>query len=225
MGQAIGDILPLAVGVAISPVPIIAIVLMLGTPRARSTGLAFTAGWLAGLTIVGTIMLEIASGNATSSTGESATWSSVLKLVFGVLFLLVAAKQWRGRPRDGHEAAMPKWMQAIDTVTPGKSLGAGLLLSAANPKNLALTVAAAGTIAETGISNGAEAGALAVFVAIGSLTILAPVVIYFALGVRAAEILDDLKNWMAAHNAAIMTVLLLVLGVKLIGDAVSGLSS
>ena len=120
---------------------------------------------------------------------------------------------------------MPKWMQAIDTFTPGKSLGAGLLLSAANPKNLALTVAAAGTIAETGISNGAEAGALAVFVVVGSLTILAPVVIYFALGVRAAEILDDLKNWMAAHNAAIMTVLLLVLGVKLIGDAVSGLSS
>jgi hypothetical protein len=40
MGAAIGDILPLAVGVAISPVPVIAIVLMLGTPRARSNGLA-----------------------------------------------------------------------------------------------------------------------------------------------------------------------------------------
>jgi hypothetical protein len=38
MGQAIGDILPMAVGVAISPAPIIAIVLMLGTPRARSNG-------------------------------------------------------------------------------------------------------------------------------------------------------------------------------------------
>jgi len=40
MGQAIGDILPLAIGVALSPVPIIAIVLMLGTPRARANGTA-----------------------------------------------------------------------------------------------------------------------------------------------------------------------------------------
>ena len=55
MGQASGDILPMAIGVAISPVPIIAIVLMLGTPRARSTGPASTLGWVAGLTIVGTI--------------------------------------------------------------------------------------------------------------------------------------------------------------------------
>ncbi|MBM2823822.1 MAG: hypothetical protein HW413_2568, partial [Thermoleophilia bacterium] len=64
MGQAIGDILPLAIGVAISPVPIIAVVLMLGTPQARANGPAFAAGWVAGLTIVGAIVLLLASGNA-----------------------------------------------------------------------------------------------------------------------------------------------------------------
>jgi hypothetical protein len=94
-----------------------------------------------------------------------------------------------------------------------------------NPKNLALTVAAATTIAEAGISSGQEAGVMVIFVALGSLTILAPLVIYFALGAKAAGILDGIKNWMAAHNAAIMAVILLVLGVKLIGDAISGLSS
>jgi hypothetical protein len=47
----------------------------------------------------------------------------------------------------------------------------------------------------------------------------------FALGDRAAHILDSLKDWMAAHNAAIMSVLLLILGVKLIGDAIAGLST
>jgi hypothetical protein len=43
------------------------------------------------------------------------------------------------------------------------------------------------------------------------------------MGARAASILTGLKTWMAAHNAAIMTVLLLVLGAKLIGDAIAGL--
>lgn len=225
MGKAIGDILPLAIGVAISPIPIIAIVLMLGTPRARSNGLAFAIGWVVGLTMVGAIMLVIATGNATSGSGEPKTWVSVLKLVFGTLFLLLAVKQWRSRPPAGEEAMMPKWMRAIDTFTTGKSLGGGLVLSGLNPKNLALTIAAALSIAQAGISDGQEAGVLAIFVVLGSLTILTPLVIYFALGARAKHILDGLKIWMAAHNAAIMSVLLLVLGMKLIGDAIGGLSA
>ena len=224
MGQAIGEILPLAIGVAISPVPIIAIVLMLGTPRARSNGLAFALGWLAGLTIIGGALLAFASGNSQENDGGPETWVSIVKLVLGVLFLLLAARTWRSRPKAGQEAAMPKWMQAIDTFTTGRSLVFGVLLSGVNPKNLALTIAAATTIAQTGISGGESAGALIVFILIGSLSILTPVFIYFALGTRAAVILDELKDWMAGHNAAIMTVLLLVLGAKLIGDAVGGLS-
>jgi Sap-like sulfolipid-1-addressing protein len=225
MGRAIGEILPLAIGVAISPVPIIAVVLMLGTPRARSNGPAFALGWVAGLTFVGAVVLALASGNAQGDDGDPESWVSVLKLVFGLLFLLIAARTWHGRPRAGQEAAMPKWMQAIDTFTTGKSLGFGVVLSGVNPKNLALTIAAATAIAQTGISGGEAAGALAIFILLGSLSILTPVAIYFALGGRAAAILDDLKTWMAAHNAAIMTVLLLVLGAKLIGDGIAGLSA
>jgi hypothetical protein len=225
MGKAIGDTLPMAIGVAISPVPIIAIVLMLGTPRARANGTAFAVGWFAGLTVVGAIMLAIASGNAATSSGGPATWASVLKLILGVLFLLLAAKQWRGRPAAGEEAAMPKWMQAIDQFTTGRSLGFGAVLSGVNPKNLALTIAAATAIAQTDISSGQEVGALAVFIVVGSLTILAPLAIYLTMGAKAKDILDGLKTWMAAHNAAIMTVLLVVLGAKLIGDAIAGLSS
>jgi hypothetical protein len=222
MGQAIGNTLPMAIGVAISPVPIIAIVLMLGTPRARANGPAFAVGWLAGLSIIGAITLVSASGNATSDTGEPAIWANVLKLVFGVLFVLIAARTWHGRPKPGEEAAMPKWMQAIDTFTAPKSLGMGALLSGLNPKNLALTIAAATAIAQTGISGGQEAVALAVFVILGSMTILAPVAVYFLMGAKAKEILDGLKEFMGAHNAAIMTVLLLVLGAKLIGDSIAG---
>jgi threonine/homoserine/homoserine lactone efflux protein len=154
MGQAIGEILPLAVGVALSPVPIIAIILMLGTPRARSNGPAFALGWLVGLTIAGGVMLVIASGSAQEDGGGPATWVSVLKLVIGVLFLLLAARTWHGRPRAGQEAAMPRWMRAIDRFTAVRSLVFGVLLSAVNPKNLALTIAAAAAIGQTGISTG-----------------------------------------------------------------------
>jgi hypothetical protein len=88
-----------------------------------------------------------------------------------------------------------------------------------------LTVAGAAAIAQTGISTGKQVGAFVVFVVIASIGVAAPVVIYFALGGRSRRILDDLKAWLAHENAVIMAVLLLIIGVKLIGNAISGFSS
>ncbi|HEX6757634.1 MAG TPA: hypothetical protein VF086_04350 [Propionibacteriaceae bacterium] len=31
------------------------------------------------------------------------------------LLLFLAVQQWRGRPAEGEQAAMPKWMSAIDS--------------------------------------------------------------------------------------------------------------
>lgn len=46
LNQAIGDLLPAAVAVALSPIPIIAVVLVLGAPAARTTGPMFALGWI-----------------------------------------------------------------------------------------------------------------------------------------------------------------------------------
>jgi Sap, sulfolipid-1-addressing protein len=224
VGEAIGQVLSFGVGVALSPVPIIAVVLMLGTPRARVNGPAFVLGWIVGLGVVGVVVLVAASGADATDNSEPATWVGVLELVLGALLALVAARQWRGRPRAGQTAELPKWMQAIDTFGPGKAGGMAALLSGINPKNLLLTLGAATAIAQTGVDAGQQAVALAVFIVIGTLGPGAPVAIYFALGAKAAHVLDELKGWMAAHNAAIMAVLCLVIGAKLIGDGIAGLS-
>jgi threonine/homoserine/homoserine lactone efflux protein len=223
MNEAIGQVLAVGVGVALSPIPIVAVVLMLATPRARSNGPAFLLGWIAGLAIVGAIVL-LASGGA-DATGDDgpATWVGVLKLVLGALLLALAARQWRSRPRGDAPPPLPKWMQTIDAFSPAKALGMGALLSGINPKNLLLTVAAAAAIAQTGVGGGEQAAALAVFILVGSLGVGAPVVVYFALGERSRHLLDELKAWLIAHNAAIMAAILLVLAAKLIGDGLAGL--
>jgi threonine/homoserine/homoserine lactone efflux protein len=223
MGDAIGQILPFAVVVALSPIPIIGVVLMLGTPRARSNGPAFILGWLLGLTVVGAIVLAVASGANASESGEPASWVGVLKLVLGAVLLLLAVKQWRGRPRGDANAALPGWMRTIDHFTPGRALAMGVALSAINPKNLVLTIGATTAIAQTGISTGDKAIALAVFVLLATLGTGIPVAIYFFMGERATRMLDELKNWMGHNNAAIMTVILLVIGAKLLGDGISAL--
>jgi threonine/homoserine/homoserine lactone efflux protein len=223
MGDAIGQVLPFAVGVAISPVPIIAVILMLVTANARVNGPAFIVGWIVGLSIIGVIVIGIVGAGGDSSGPP--TWLLWLQAVLGVLLLLVAARQYRGRPQDGDVAPTPKWMGAIDSFTPGKALGAGVLLSALNPKNLLLAVGAAATIEQTGASTGDEAIAYLVFALIASIGVATPVVLFFVLGDRAPALLDRMKTWMAQNNAVIMAVLCLVIGVKLIGQALSGLTS
>jgi threonine/homoserine/homoserine lactone efflux protein len=225
MGEAIGDLLPAAVGVAISPLPIVAVVLMLVSARGRANGPVFLLGWVIGVAGAGGMVLLIANGADAQEDGQPADWVSWLKLALGFGLLLLAAKQWRGRPHEGEETPTPKWMGALDAFTPVKAGGAGIVLSALNPKNLLLIVAGMAAIAQTGISAGQQVVALVAFTLIASIGVAIPVVIYFALGDRSAQLLDRLKTWMAQNNAVIMAVLLLVIGVKLIGDAIAGFSS
>jgi threonine/homoserine/homoserine lactone efflux protein len=225
MGEAIGQVLSLGVGVSLSPVPIIAVVLMLATPRGATNGPAFLLGWVVGLGVAGTIILLISSGADASDDGAPATWASIVKLVLGLALLALAVRQWRGRPHGDAQADLPKWMSAIDGFTPARSVAMGVALSAINPKNLLLVAGAATAIASTGSSTGDQAVALAVFVVVGTLGPGAPVAIFFFMGDRAAKALDGLKEWMARENATIMAVLCLLIGAKLIGDAIAGLSA
>ena len=224
MGQAIGGSLPLAVGIALSPIPIIAVVLMLTSQRARVNGPAFVIGWLIGLGIIGAIVLALAGPAGASQSGTPATWVSWVKIGLGTLLLLVALREFRSRPQAGEEPQMPKWMVSIDKTKPVAALGLAAALSGANPKNLLLAVSGAATIAQTGISAADQAIAYAVFAVIGTLGVGIPVGIYFVMGARSEKILAGLKDWMSQHNAVIMSVLCLIIGAKLIGDAIAGLA-
>ena len=148
MGQGISAVLTFAVGVAISPVPIIAVILMLFSARARVNGPVFLLGWVTALVVVSGVVYVVADQSdaaTSSSTSDTIAWG---KLVLGVLFLLLAARQWRGRPSPGAEPELPKWMAGIDALRPGKALAFGVLLAGVNPKNLILAVAAASGLAQ-----------------------------------------------------------------------------
>jgi Sap, sulfolipid-1-addressing protein len=224
MGQGIGEVLTFAAGVAISPVPIIAVILMLFSRRARANGPAFLAGWVLALAVVGGVVYIVSdqSNAATSSTtSDTISWG---KIVLGALFLLLAARQWRSRPAPGAEPELPKWMAGIDAFAPGKAFGLGVLLAGVNPKNLLLTVGAAAGLAQLGLSTTDAVVSLIVFVVVASLTIAGPVVYYLLGGERAKTELDSLKGWLAVHNAAVMTVLFLVFGVDLIAKGLGRIS-
>ena len=163
MSSVIGDILPVALGVAISPVPVIAVILM---------------------------------------------------LLLGVL-------QWLARPKPGEEPSLPAWMAAIDSMTVGKALGLGILLSAANPKNLTLCLAGGATIGGADLSTTGTVVVLVVFVAIASSSVVAPVLAFLLAHDRMQEPLDNMRRWLTANNAPVMSVLLLVIGAAIRGKGLA----
>jgi hypothetical protein len=219
----IGDISPLAVGVAISPLAIITVILMLVSTRAKSNSLLFVIGWMLGLVVVGSIGLFVAETQDLSpGTGASLT-VLVLRFVLAALLLFFSYRQWKKRPKPGHEATMPKWLLSIDSFTPIKALGFAFLFSAAKPKNLILTVAAALDIAQSTFSNVQSVLALALFIVIASTSVAAPVILYFVLGEKATWMLEGLKRWFVENNATIMFVLLLVFGALLIAEGINGI--
>lgn len=220
MGDAIGQALPIAVGVMVSPLPIVAVVLMLLSGSARANATAFVLTWFVTIgAIVAIVALLAGSGDDNADT--PASWSGWLKIVLGGLLLLLAVRQWQGRPRGDAGAATPKWMAAIDTFTPVKAASLAALLGGINPKNLLLAVSGGVAIAgAAGGDVGASLGAAVVFAIIASVGVAAPVVVYLVARDRAATLLDELRTWLIQHNAVIMAVLLLVIGTKLIGDGI-----
>jgi threonine/homoserine/homoserine lactone efflux protein len=215
MGQSISEVVGFAVGVAISPFPIIAVILMLFTPRARINGPMFGLGWVISLAVVCIVAFALAdASDAATSTGTADTiaWG---KVAFGVVLLALAIRTWRRRPTPGEPTEMPKWMTSINTLTPGKALGLGLALAGVNPKNLMLAMAAGTSLAMVGPTAGDAAVALIIFVVVASITIIGPVVFYLVGGASAERTLDQLRDWLATHNDAVMAVLLLVFGINL----------
>lgn len=225
MLQAVGEFLPAAVGIAISPIPIVAVVLMLTSARGRVNGPAFLVGWVVGILVAGTVVLLAAGAIGGSEDGQPARWVSWATLLLGFSLLHMAYRQFRSRPHGDDEPVTPKWVGALDTFTAAKAAAAGVALSAVNPKNLILIVAGMSAIAQAGLPAGEQAVDLLVFTLIASLGAATPVFIYFALGERSADLLARLKTWMARNNAVILSIILLVIGVKLVGDAIAGLSA
>lgn len=102
-------------------------------------------------------------------------------------------------------------------------LGAGL--SGANPKNLALTLAASASISEAGLDRGGTTLAILAYVALGSITVAGSVLHYLLSPKRAARPLAAVGRFMSDNSAAIMMVVLLLLGAKLLGDGLGGIAS
>jgi threonine/homoserine/homoserine lactone efflux protein len=216
-------VLPNALGIVLSPLAVVAVILLLLTPRARVNGLAFLAGWVAGLAVVAGLTLLVTDEPGAAAQGQQALWTLVLRLAIGAGLLFLAYRSFRKRPRAGEEARLPGWMNAVGSFTPLRSFSVAAAFAAVKPKNLLLTVAAVIDVALADLSQAQAVAVVIGFVTLASIGVGAPVTYALAGGERARARLTRWSGWLQAHNAVMVAAVLAVLGVKVLLEGLSGL--
>lgn len=223
MTEAIAQILPFAVGIMVSPIPIIAVIVMLFTRRARVNGPLFLLGWVVGLTALAIVGYLLASALDWGSGSEAAqTQTAWWRVGLGLALLVLAARKWRRSIEPDHVDEMPAWMSGLDDMRAVRALRLGLILSSVNPKNLALGLGAMTGLAAAGPTSTEAAVAIAVFVVLSSLTVLSAVLYHQLGGAKAQRTLEITRDWLSVHNDAVMAVVYLVFGVVLISNGLGG---
>lgn len=220
MGAIVGDILPLALGIAISPIPIIAAILMLLSPKAKVTSVGFLLGWVVGIVVAIMVFTFLSALLPEQDPDVAKPIKGTIQLVLGMLLLLLAVKQWRSRPRGDAQPQLPKWMQAIDKVTFPLALGLGFLLSALNPKNLIMAAGAGVDIGSADLSTGETTLSIVIFTLLAACTVAVPVISYLIASDKLRSPLNALRQWLEHENTVIMAVLLLVIGISMLGKGI-----
>lgn len=221
MIQVLGETLAFAIAIAISPVPVIATILMLMSPRPKPLGLSFLLGWILGILLAtGTFTLLAGVIPEPKNNAGPQPIVGTIQLLVGLALLFLSFKQWRSRPAPGTKASLPAWMAAIDTLKVPGALGLGFLLAAINPKNLLVAASAGMTFGRAALPTGQLSMAVVAFTVLAAVSVLVPVLLYLAAPNRAAGTLDRVRAWLTANNAAIMMVVLLVLGAQLLGKGI-----
>lgn len=212
------ETLPLALAIAASPFPVIPAILLLFTTRPRATGGAFLVGWALG---VGTpVLLSVLLAGVVERSDYAPTWLSWTRVVLGAGLTALAVRTWiRGR----HTESAPAWMSSLDEATPRRAFGLAVVLSAANPKVLVLAAAAGLGIGAAELAAAQAVVTIVLFTAIASLTVAVPWVLYLTLGDRVLPPLGRARDWLQANNAAVMGVVIGVIGVVVLLEGVAGL--
>jgi threonine/homoserine/homoserine lactone efflux protein len=210
VGGAVAGSVGYALGIAISPIPIAALVLTLLSVRPRANSLAFGVGWVVGVAGVAAIAAATPLFGGGDEPGDARGW---IRLTIGVVLIVAGARRWRTRPGPDDEPPIPPLLRAIDRTGTAGVAGIGFALAAFNPKDLVLAATGGAEIAAADLSTGTTIAAVAVFAAIASSTVVVPVIASLLAGDRLDDRLHRARDWLVRHNAVVMAVVLVAVGV------------
>ncbi|MDR5700820.1 GAP family protein [Agromyces aerolatus] len=217
----LADLLTIGVAIAISPLAIVAVILMATSGKGRTNGTAFILGcYTFAVLFVGVlVMMGRSVGTEEAGSGPHIT-VDLIEIVLGGVLIVLAALQWRKRG----STEPPKWMAKLDGIGLVGAFVVGVLISGPlSPKDLPLLVAAGGRISQAALPVGEIVAVILIFGVIGITAVLIPWSVSIISPTKVEDRLAGMRGWLVSNHAVIMTVLFVILGVKLIGSGVADL--
>ncbi len=148
------------------------------------------------------------------------TWASWLRVVLGSVLILFGIYRWV--TRHGHSEA-PRWMRAFDTITPIRAGITALVLTVVRLEVSILCLAGGLAIGTSGLGVAGKWVFAAVFVVLSGSTVAIPILGYASAGDRLDEPLERLKAWMEKNHAAMLAVVLVLIGLMVVYNGISAL--
>lgn len=235
MPALIVDLIPLALGIIMSPLAIMALVAVLVSKRSRLNGIAFLIGWALAVVVAVFGSIVVFGLLDLQGFGELPLWVAVVRLVFALL--LIGAAVWTFRrghahvqkmavantPQEVVEAApqLPGWLRAVENFTATRSLLLGFGIFLLNPVDASCGIIAGLDIRTAEISDSATLWVAVGFCVVGILPIAIPVILAVVKGRDADAVLQRVRSWIAGHTSALNAGLLLLIGAMQLQKALS----
>jgi threonine/homoserine/homoserine lactone efflux protein len=175
------------------------------------------AGWLIGLFALAALFLEISS--LIGGLGKPPSWASWLRIVIGAALIVFGIFRWLTRDR----AHTPGWMRTLTTITPPRAAITAAALTVINPKVLFVCAAAGLAIGTAGLGAAGAWSAVVYYMLVAGSSVALPVLAYALSGNRLDPPLARLKDWMERHNATLVAVILVVIGILVLYKGIHGL--
>jgi len=236
----IGQLLPIALAVALSTVPITATITILLSPKASGSALLFLIGWIAGLIIV-TVAFSLGARAAPDDRPLGATpllaWVEVIVgaglVVVGVVSLVrrstglratsAAVVATRADAATGGSAeadARPRWLRVVETIKPIPALGLALAFNV-RPKALLLAAAAGLVIGSSPIGLAQHTIALAIYVVLAGSSVIAPIVLWLVRPNAMRRPLRAAESWVIRNSSTVSVIVAVVVGTFVLGNGLT----
>jgi hypothetical protein len=215
MWQALGALLPIAVAVALSSVPLTVTILILLSPNRGRAALPFLVGWVIGVAAV--IILSAAGAAALAKPLRRGPDMAVvvLEIVIGAALMVLAAIYLRRRSPAGG-TGLPRWLAAVDSFGPVVCFSIAVILSL-RPKGLLLGVAGGLALSAASLNADDTVLLIIIYTAIASSTVVVPIIASLIAPQRMEPKLISARDWLIVNGRIVTSVMMFMIGVVILG--------
>jgi len=218
VSSALASVVLLGLACAANPWGIMIAILLLDARRGHGVVWTYVLAWSGSISVVIAALLAGLGAVFASGSDSANTAVSWILLVLGVVLLGFGVRRLLSPQGEAAPAETPRWLQAIESISYPAAFVLGIY-SATYP----MVIAAAGEILRADTTTGETAALAALFVVLGSSSVVAVAALGTFAPRRSAAFLDRMRAWVTAHNRAVITAILLVLGVFLAARGLGGL--